>query len=355
MSEWNVEVVKINGHRPHPDADTLFMTNIHGDGRTSEGGYPVIFKNDAFEDGQLVVYVPVDSVLPDLLEYEFIYSMLSRGEDGKVKSKHLDIDGKVKEKYRRVKAKKLRGIFSMGMMQPLPPLPEGKEKWEVGDIVHEVMGITKYEPPIEMLVGDCDKDTGVLPTYTDIDGFRKFSNLFKEGEEVVLTEKLHGTNSRYIYKDGELVVGSHHRIKKHPSDSIWSKIATIYDLEEKLSKHEGFAIYGEIFGQGIQNLHYGSKPSLRLFDVLDTTAGKFLDWEDFLAFCKDIDIEHVPVLHVGPLNKELLELRNGQSTLADHIREGFVIKPIHEQYSNNNRGRKILKFIGEDYQLNKKS
>ena len=57
MSEGAVQVVRIGPVRKHPNADTLSVTDIHG-------GYPVIFRTGDYHEGDLAVYVPVDSIVP---------------------------------------------------------------------------------------------------------------------------------------------------------------------------------------------------------------------------------------------------------------------------------------------------
>ena len=60
----------------------------------------------------------------------------------------------------------------------------------------------------------------------------------------------------------------------------------------------------------------------------------------------------MPTLYVGPwlgfdAHKDLAE---GKSTIAGHVREGFVVKPTKERYADR-FGRVILKLVGEGYNL----
>jgi RNA ligase (TIGR02306 family) len=145
-------------------------------------GYPVIFRTGEFEEGALAGYAPVDSIFPDLPKYQFLGS------------------------NRRIKAKRLRGIFSMGLLVPCRP------GWELGQNIQEELGITKWEPTIPVnMQGDNASDKGVLPVYTDIEGFCRFPDVLIEGGEVVFTEKTHGVNFRAGFHDNELIVGSHHQ------------------------------------------------------------------------------------------------------------------------------------------------
>lgn len=174
MSEFHINVVRLGKMREHPNADTLNIVNIFD--------YPVITKKGGFKEGELVVYIPVDSVVPDTEDWHFLCPL----EDGKPKYPV----GEVPEKYRVIEAKKLRGIFSQGMLAPLPD-----SNLSEGDDVRELMNITKYEPkePV-MMGGECEPAPNgwQFSTYTDIEGMRRYPNIIETGEQVVLTEKLHG-------------------------------------------------------------------------------------------------------------------------------------------------------------------
>ena len=315
MSEFHIQVTKLGKIADHPNADTLSITSIMG--------YPVIFKKGLHKENDLIVYIPIDSVVP-LTDTRF--SWLEKP---------------------RIRAVRLRGIFSMGIIVNADP------SWTVGQNVQNELGITKYDPPEPIdLSGDNERDLSGMPKYTDIEGFRKFSNIIKEGEEVVLTEKIHGTNFRTTYNDGRLWVGSHNCIKKLDGNTAYAKIITPYKLDEVLKENPKYTLFGEIYGW-IQNLRYNMKQGeykLALFDVFDKSTMKYLDYENFTQFVDKYALPRVPVLYKGPWKDELKELSNGKSTIADHIKEGFVVKPVVERFDME-IGRVILKFIGEEYML----
>jgi len=110
MSEFHVEVVRVGPITKHPNADTLGLTQYRD--------YPIIIKIGDFEPGQLAVYVPVDSVVPaDDPRWAFLNGSC------------------------RIRARKLRGIFSMGLLTKADPT------WTEGQNVAAELRITKYEPP----------------------------------------------------------------------------------------------------------------------------------------------------------------------------------------------------------------
>ena len=104
---------------------------------------------------------------------------------------------------------------------------------------------------------------------------------------------------------------------------------------------------------GVQDLNYGftnGRYGYRAFDVY--AGGGYLDTEAFDAFTRLYDIPAVPVLFEGPFSAETMHAAaSGQSTLAGHMREGIVIKPITEQEYEGLR--KIAKKVSPAYLLRK--
>lgn len=345
MSTFGCPIVEIGKVGKHPNADTLSITQVEG--------CPVIFRTDDYKPGDLAIYIPVDSVVP--LDRE-VFKFLAKKEF---------------QKTARVKAAKLRGIFSMGLLVPITALtteprddlgkPLDREHL-IGTNVATDLGVVKYEEPEENMstAANRERDPGFCPVY-DIESYRKYKYVFTEGEQVVVTEKIHGCNARFAFRkeaadeQARLYVGSHHQFKKD-GENIWWQVARQYMLAETMEKLPGKVLYGEVFGQ-VQDLKYGTtkeRPLLfRAFDIYDTVAGRFMDWPSFRATCNQYNIPYVPVLYEGPYSPTLIEpMSEGKSTLADQIKEGFVIKPVTERWERAT-GRVILKLISEQYLLRK--
>lgn len=135
-------------------------------------------------------------------------------------------------------------------------------------------------------------------------------------------------------------------------DNVYYKIVRKYKLKEKLEKDT--IIYGEIYGEGIQDLTYGLKDiDFKVFDV--KRDGKYLDYSDLLAYCSFFELPVVPQLYKGKFNEELLKQHTeGNSTICPfQIREGCVVKPLKE-INHRTIGRKILKSINPEYLLREK-
>lgn len=326
MSIFKVEIVKLPPFSKHPNADSLLVTQIYG--------YPVVFSSkDNFKEGDLVAYIPVDAVAPMTPQWTFL---------GDSPRSH------------RIKAKKLRGIFSMGL---IVKAPEGAM---IGDDVADKLGFTKYEEP-EPLDPGCEneKDPGFIPCYTDIQGYRRYSHLIRDGESVIIMEKLHGCNFRACFhsETNRLWVGSRTSIKKMNTANLWWKAVFQHDLENKFKRFADKVFYGEVFGSNVQDLTYGAKKEellFRIFDIYDITVGQFLNWETTQKIIENIGLLATPILFEGNWSADLLSLAEGKSIIANNVREGFVVRPKQERW-NEEIGRVILKMIGEGYYLRKGS
>ena len=323
MSEWHVRVVEIGKVGKHPNADRLEITHVDN--------YPVVIGAGSFQPGDLAVYIPVDSVLPNEPEFEAVYKYTAKG---------------------RVKAAKLRGIFSMGILHtrdyPFLPQPDGVT-------LAEWLGITKYEPPAEIIMGgDALPDDGKLPKYTDIEGLRRYPHILEEGEVVVVTEKLHGACARFGWIDGEFYVGSKNQRLDPAGNNAWSRAAREIELADRLlaANFQNHIFFGELLG--VQDLKYGHANgalSLRFFDVFNLHDGQYLDYLDFMETMQQVGLDLVPIIG-NQLHRYSSDLAyaaaEGLSLLADHVREGVVIKPTVERW-HPEVGRVILKLAGEGY------
>lgn len=326
MSEFKVEVVQINKIGRVPNSDFLSITQINK-------GYPCIFRTGDFKEGDLAVYCPIDSIVPlDDPRFSFL---AGDNED---------------KKTSRIKAVKKRGIFSMGLLVPAEP------EWQIGQNVQELLKIEKWDPDIKIdMSGESERDTGILVPYTDIEGLRKYKGVLQEGELVVCTEKLHGAQSKYLHDSTRLFIGSHHRVKRLDGNSIWNRAATNLNLSEKLQKYPDHVFYGEVYGQVQKGFEYDipqGDVGLRVFDIYSRQKGMYLNWDEVVTICQELELPMVPELYRGPWSLDLMELAEGQTTLGKHIREGYVVKPLRERWEHS-CGRVIFKLISEKYLLKK--
>jgi RNA ligase (TIGR02306 family) len=332
MSEFSVEVVVIDNVVPHSNADALDVVKIQGK------ALQTIAKRGQYSPGDMALYVPYDSMVPDeTAELWGVSSYLSKG---------------------RVRAIRLRGEMSYGFLTNLPDAPVS-----VGDDLSVMYGVTKYEPHPKFTAGENAPDFPLFHKYTSIENFRRYPDIFEPGDEVIATEKIHGTNSRVgvTFDDENLggrlyLCGSHNMRKKTGIGGIYEFPLGIPSVSKFLGCTEltsGVVIlFGEIYGWKVQDLPYGHKQEepwgFRAFDI--SVDGDYLDYDDFVKTCDTHGIQRVPELYRGPFDIDtLMDVATGNTVVGgDHIREGIVIRPAVER-THQSLGRVVLKLINDDY------
>jgi len=328
MLNFTCEIVPVVLEK-HPNADSLSIVKVFD-------AYQVVVRTEDWLDRNVGVYIPPDSVVPDTEQFNFL------------------------EGHFRIKAKRLRGEESYGL---LIPVPDNGRAGNIGDNLTEILGIQHYEPEMSAIVGQfgltgaCSSPPPIPGWIYDIEPWQKYKREFVEGEEVVITEKIHGTNSRYTFQDGKMWCGSHKLWKKDDNNLYWSMLERVPWIQAFCQLNPNVILYGEIFGAIQKDYNYGSTSDnpyqFRAFDVY--AGGKFLDYESALGGARSDFL--VPLLYRGPYSDEIVQrLVNGPSTIEDakHIREGIVIKPVKERYNNRLHGRLILKYVSIDYLEGKK-
>lgn len=325
MSEHRVEVISIQEVLPHPNADKLEIIPI--------GRYQCLSQKGLWKAGDLAVYIEPDYVVPNTEEYSFLKG-------------HL-----------RIKAKKLRGTWSQGLLMPAPA--GAKE----GDNVMEQLAIQRYEPNVGMTIrGDAEPGPEglIVPKY-DVENWYRYGDLFVPGEDVIATEKLHGANARYVFSGDRMYAGSRNFfIKYEESNLYWSALRQNPWIEEWCRNNHDLVLYGEAFGW-VQKLRYGASPGqhfFRAFDILK--QGNWLSLDELTYLVNDPleDRELVrwaPVIYRGPYDAEKLKaLAEGPSMIytdkgSPHLREGIVVRPVKERWSPELMGRVQLKIVSNAY------
>lgn len=364
MGDWQPQIVKIESVKHHPDADALDIATVLGD-------YPVIVKRDEYKVGDIACYLPIDSIVPDTEQFFFLCPVNREQyeEDGEVKSRILGpkyLVGSVPEKYRRLKAKKIRGVYSQGMLAPLPE----RTAYLLGASVVELMGLKKWEEEEEDNIPNAKKGGANMAAppkdfkipYYDVEGLRKYISCLQESEEIVLTEKVHGSNSGFCHDGEKLHVKSRNYYKKMDEDDPWWDIALRYKLEDKLSKYPFHVFFGELYGQ-VKNFRYDCEivngkmeSKIRFFDIWDVKKMRYLDYDPFVAMVKEAGLDLMPELYRGvwKSKEEMYQYAEGLTLLGGkNVREGFVLRTINERYEPRLDSRMQVKLVGEGYNLKK--
>ncbi len=391
MSEFKVAFTKIKELAPHPDPETtsLDIATVYG--------FQVVVKRGVNNVGDFLLYIPVDSVLPEDFEN------LIFGENSKVKLNN-----------HRVRQIRLRKFPSQGMLVEVATVKKLLEQrglksnmeFKLEHDYSELLGVKKYEPPVPEYIKNRTTQTrkerpmenAAFHKYNGLENIKWFPELFQAGEQAVIQEKLHGSNCRagklpmvkpklkhilaelkdfnilhaitlakkYIrmslaYKVVyENVYGSNNVELTNRSNKAGFYGTDIYgaalakcDAFNKIK--EGEIIYGEIVGEGIQkNYNYGHKePHFVLFDVKlvgEDGATHWLNPTEVKLYAEERGFDMVPVMFEGPYNKQLAyELTKGPSYYynAHRVREGIVIKAVEYDNKLCPSNRKSLKWISE--------
>lgn len=341
MSTHKVEVVKIVNQN-HPNADKLALVHIHG--------WQVVVGKTEFGDDSLGVYIAPDYVVPLNLNdtaktiiTDSTMEMLARNCK-LVDARHPSGAGYIKG-Y-RIKVKKFRGEWSQGLLLRAP------EGVHVGQDVLQLLGIGYYEPPIETTTGG---EADVAPTIPapkfDVESLAQFNEVIAPGTQVVVTEKLHGAQARFLYDGTRFHCGSKNEWKMEGPLSLWWRaLESAPGVKNWLVEHPGLVVYGEIYGSGVQDLGYGLKNrdiQFAVFDIWDTN--RFLTYDEAKAIAGNL--HWVPELYRGPYNEAAIKaLVDGQSLIAraDHLREGVVIR-TEKELKDATLGRIILKVVSNAY------
>jgi RNA ligase (TIGR02306 family) len=405
MSDWYPQIVRVAKTIKHPKADSLSIVT------TSVGDYPIVTKLDEYKPGDMAAYIPIDTIVPDVEKFYF----LCPKHEGNIIPK-FEI-GSVPERYRRIKAKKLRGQYSQGMLvgipnyrndvgifaralyfvlslfailyRKIPKLPKWNKQWyeyKLGDSVVDIFNLTKWEeeeednitglPKEKRARGETEKKpVGWDIPYYDKEGLRKHFSSLQDGEEVILTEKIHGANAAYCHDGEKLWVRSRSFFKRdiitftdgdnveHQIESTdqWWDIARRLKLEEKLKEYPFLVVFGEVAGQ-VKGFRYDSEikdgkleTCLYVFDVWDIKAARYWDYDDKVALFKKLGLTPAPELYRGPWNKEnIFQFAEGKTTTSgNHIREGFVLNVPKERFDPKMNNRLTMKLVGEGYNLQK--
>ena len=323
------EIVAID---PIENADAIEVATVLG--------WKVVVKKNEFKVGDKVIYIEIDSIVPETPYFEFL-----------------------RNKNFKVKTIKLRGQISQGLIVPITLVPSKYHK--VGTDVTNVLKITKRDDSEAPRVIDKKKHCkfvkwllrfrffrwlftlgkkskkDAFPSWvrkTDETRIQNIPHVLKDKERrYVVTEKVDGCSATYTLKKSgfkyKYVVASRNRVAD--KDSVYHIISEKYNLEELLKTlfvcldaHDHVTIQGEIIAPKVQGNKYKvQEPDFYVFNVI-------IDGERLCTmnakFVVDKCLKFVPILdswfELPDTVEEMLAMADGKSQLTDTLREGFVIR-----------------------------
>ncbi|MCK9569737.1 RNA ligase (ATP) [Candidatus Pacearchaeota archaeon] len=313
-------------------------------------GWHVVVKREEFAKDDPVVYIEVDSLLPEKEEFEFLRKNCFVNNYG--------------FKGFRIRTSKLRGQVSQGIAFPLDILPEGH--YDLGDDVTDIMGIQKYEKPIPMPQKAMIR--GNFPAFipkTDEMRIQVVPQVLlrHSGKTFYVTEKLDGT-SMTVFRDAE--TGMHvcsrnmdlkpDYVHKWNGSSYWH-YAIEHGLEELLKSLGNVALQGELLGPGVQGGKYQlNELQYRVFNVYDIDNHRYMesqamnDMVEAFGLGKDFLVPYIGEITLSHSVDNLIDMAKGKSMLCDRPREGLVFRSLPES-TDPDLGRLSFKAINQDFLL----
>jgi len=346
MSYFAVTIEEISEIRPHSNADRLQVASIKGI------DYQFIVGKDLWRVGDKCLYFPLDAVMPEKILIAF------------------NLVGKLAGAQRnRVKTIKLRGEISQGLIGPLSLISELPSEKHTPEEITSFLGVTKYEPEIEIPTGhdarliDLPEGVGIY----DIENSERYKEAVAELMDAPcwISEKLEGSHFAISVIDGVATICQRRfaiePIPEKPEHFFWetAREEGLIELAKKLAlkiNAQHFIMRGEIIGPNVQsNIYRLHKRTVKFFDIL--VEHRYIPATDLLALFKAEGREDslVPTLSISKTLKEWLngktlkEASTGNSALHATLREGIVIRPIPDRSNKEIEGRLILKQISPEY------
>lgn len=333
-------------------------------------GWQCVVKKGEFKVGQRIVYIEVDSIMPEKPEYEFL-----------------------RDRKFRIKTIKLKGQISQGLVIALP------KTWDTRPIGMDVtvdLGIEKYLTPSERseeeeqakkIANERNKLKKFMMRYswyrrmflskkqkngfpfwvskTDEERIQNMPNVLEKFKdyEIYVTEKVDyqsatftgkmvskysGILGKLFPKSFKLVVCSRNQVNNDKNSLYW-QIAKKYRIEEILKENPSLTIQGEQGSPSVQGNKYKIKePAFWVFNIIDHEKNYHYNRFEMVAFCEKYDLPLVPLVYIndkpycklselGTTVQELVEFSKGKSVLANIPREGIVVRCIED-------GKKVFSF-----------
>lgn len=326
MSTHSVEIIEIGEVRAHDNAERLEIVPV--------GGWQAVVKKGQFKPGDRAVYIEPDYTIPTARpEFAFL------AREGR-------------ERH-RLKAVRLRGVLSFGL---LIPVPDDAAHLATGEDVMATLGIERYMPPVKEAGGDELPEAMRPNIYTpvfDLETIQKFPDLIEEGEPVWVTEKIDGANAKYLFHEGVFYMGSRTRWLLPEANHIWKKAADAAPaIRAWCEANPGQILFGEVFGR-VQSLKYGRTDSVAFAAFAALKNDQWINMPELAHSLHKAGVDAAPALYSGPFDRELIaRLAERDSEVKGapegHMREGVVIVPKTERRSME-VGRVALKLISNRY------
>jgi RNA ligase (TIGR02306 family) len=324
-------IQKIHSIQPHPnkEVERLEVAKIKE--------WPVVVKKGEHKENDLVVYIQIDSIVPESNPYfEFMR----------------------KQKFRVWNAR-FKGAPSSGLVCPLSIL-NGIYEYCEGEDCTEFLGITKYEKPIDVSVGGNAKGNfpSNLISISDEDNLLSYPEALQElvGKRIYITQKADGSSTTFIYNNGEFKACSRRLELQEGSGFPW-QAASKYNIKQKLADlNANLAIQAECVGPKLNGNRLELKEAeLRVFRAKNLNNNEISSLPKLKDLCTYLQIPMVKITDEFDFNPEIHTVeyfrKLADSQLYDNGKpgEGIVIAPIKPFYSYTLNKSWSVKVINQNY------
>ena len=342
MSERLATIQKIHSIQPHPnkEVERLEVAKIKE--------WPVCIPKGQYSENELIIYIAIDSIVPETPQFEFLR----------------------KQKFRVWNAR-FKGAPSSGLVCKLSDFnfqTSGNPHFQVneGDDVTEQLGIKKFEKPIDIQIGGDAK--GGFPTnlisISDEDNLLSYPEALQElvGKRIYITQKADGSSTTFIYNNNEFKACSRRLELKEGSGFPW-RVVDKYDIKNKLNKFQerfpnvpGVAFQAEAVGPKLNGNRMELKDiQMRVFRAKDLNTNNLFSLRELRDFCMYYDFpmvkivdefDFIPEIHTVEYFRKLAD-----SQLYDNGKpgEGIVVAPCNPFYSNILGKMWSIKLINQNY------
>lgn len=357
MARKLAHIETISWKRPIEGADRIELVGVLG--------WQCIAKKDEFEVGSQCVYIEIDSIV-DKTNPDFAF---------------------LEKRNWKIKTMKMKGVLSQGIVFPTTILPSDKS-YDIGDDVTAILKITEVEDEIPKPRVE-NKSTLLRQRHKKLWNNRVFQWLMRfkwfrkaafaillpkkkpkgfptwivktdetrlqnmpfvleqyKGKPMVVTEKIDGTSTTFgLKKTGrrkyDYAVCSRNVRQLDAKqvcfyeENVYHEMGNKYNIRvvlEKLMaqyKAETVVLQGETIGEAIQKNKYGLK-GRDFYGFNLVIDGKKIDSVVAAEIVKEYGIKWVPILDTSFILLDtvdaMIAFADGQSTLADTLREGLVIR-----------------------------
>lgn len=328
---------KIEEIKPIEGADAIEAARVDG--------WWVVIKKGEYAVGATVVYLEIDSWVPQELAPFLVKGAIPREYNG--------------VKGERLRTVKLRGQISQGLILPLynyGPTAAAMQAWhstrpydpdETHFDVTEILGIQKWEPEVAASMRGTIR--GNFPAWLRKTDQERIQNCYKEVAKKfdspwVAEEKLDGSSMTVGMLGDEVHVCSRNlSIKLDDTENTFVKTALSTNaIGALLSYGKNIALSGELIGPGIQGNKYAlTTHQWHIFDIYDVDAGRYMTPSEREGVLTDLialhglEVKAVPRVASCSLKgmtvDELLKHAEGESALNRKTqREGIVWKCLDD-------------------------